>query len=111
MIRCKECGSAEVQSVAWIDPNKQEILDDFGSWGEIDTKFCSRCDDHVKLEDDGVMNKKTKTQRAVRIETGNGSVIVDDGGIILTWQPDGRQRALNWEMLMNLAQHNGEQTT
>ena len=73
MIRCKECGSDAVQCVVWIEPNKEEILDDFGSWGEIDTKYCTRCEDHVGLEDDGVSTTTDQKRGPIVDETDSGT--------------------------------------
>lgn len=50
-IRCELCKGANVQLVAWTDPNTKEVFDDFGSWNQEDTKYCSDCDDNVLLVD------------------------------------------------------------
>lgn len=52
MIRCRRCKGTNVQVATWVQPNTREIRDDFGSWDELDTKWCDDCDDHTELWDD-----------------------------------------------------------
>jgi hypothetical protein len=49
MYVCSKCGGTNVQLVAWVDPNTNEVFDDYGSWNSIDTKFCADCDENVAL--------------------------------------------------------------
>ncbi len=51
MIVCETCGSKNVQVAMWVRPNTMEIVDDFGSWKEPDTKWCDKCEDHTSLKD------------------------------------------------------------
>ena len=51
VIRCKACGSTDVQIATWVNPNTKAIFDDFGSWDELDTKWCNDCEDHTPLEE------------------------------------------------------------
>lgn len=46
---CTECGGTNVQVAAWINPNTNEVLDDFGSPGEKDTQYCADCDGPCEL--------------------------------------------------------------
>lgn len=48
-IVCDQCGSADVQLMAWVDPNSNEIIDDVGPWQSKDNNYCNDCDKHVVL--------------------------------------------------------------
>ncbi len=48
--RCRLCGSFNVQTVSWIDPNHETIQDHFGSPGEMDTEWCADCEKHGTVE-------------------------------------------------------------
>jgi len=48
-IVCNQCGSSNVQLMAWIDPNSNEIIDDVGPWQSKDNNYCNDCDEHVAL--------------------------------------------------------------
>lgn len=47
--RCARCGGKNVQGVAWINLNTEELGEDFGSWDATDTKWCLDCDDHTEI--------------------------------------------------------------
>lgn len=53
-VRCTECGGRNIQVAMWVRLNENKVMDDFGSWDETDTKWCSDCDKHVLLESGGV---------------------------------------------------------
>lgn len=73
-IRCKECGSADVQMAMWVRPNFAAqvdenrripaiaVVDDYGSWDSYDTKWCTDCEDHVLFINDADEDM-TKTYR------------------------------------------------
>lgn len=48
-VSCTKCGGTNVQVAMWVRPNTEEILEDFGSWEETDTKYCEDCDDNTQL--------------------------------------------------------------
>lgn len=48
MLRCAECGSTDVQTKMWVNPNTNEI-DGNVSDGETDDNWCKICQIHVKL--------------------------------------------------------------
>ncbi len=51
-IRCSKCKGTNVQVACWVNPNKGEVYDDFGSWKLTDTKWCGDCNEHVELVDE-----------------------------------------------------------
>ncbi len=46
---CSRCGGTNVQIAMWVRTNTEEVLDDFGSFDETDTKWCEDCEAHVLL--------------------------------------------------------------
>lgn len=46
---CKECGSINVRTLAWIDPNTAELIDDAGPYAAKEYNFCEDCGEHVAL--------------------------------------------------------------
>lgn len=65
IVRCSKCGGTNVQVVMWVRPNhNNEAVDDFGSWKDVDSKFCEDCDDHVALK----LDEGTLIKRSVEIE-------------------------------------------
>lgn len=59
---CKGCGGHNVQLVVWYRPNTQEVLDDFGSWNNHETKWCEDCEDHVWVEYESILKEKAQEQ-------------------------------------------------
>jgi hypothetical protein len=49
MYVCSKCGGTNVQLAAWVNPNTEEVFDDYGSWNHQDTKWCGDCEEHVLL--------------------------------------------------------------
>lgn len=49
-IVCSVCGSEDIEMVHWVNPNTKEIHELFGSFGESDTSWCHKCDDHVRMK-------------------------------------------------------------
>ncbi len=47
IFRCKECGSTDIQILAWVNPNTDEIVDDEVSDGKC---WCERCGKHQRYE-------------------------------------------------------------
>jgi len=46
---CSKCGGEDVHIACWVNLSTLEILENFGSWGETDTKWCVSCQEHVSL--------------------------------------------------------------
>jgi len=46
---CAECKSPDVQLMAWVDPNTNEVIDDVGPWEAKDYNYCNECDCPVPL--------------------------------------------------------------
>jgi len=57
-IVCAECNSTDVQLMAWIDPNTNEVIDDVGPWQNKDYNYCNECDRPVAL-------KRSKTKQTL----------------------------------------------
>ena len=53
-VKCKRCGGFNVQMAMWVDPNTNEIMEDFGSFDEQDTKWCNDCDSGEELVDTSI---------------------------------------------------------
>lgn len=47
--KCGTCGSKNVQYVAWVKANTNEVLEDFGSWNSADLTYCENCEDTCKI--------------------------------------------------------------
>ena len=59
MICCSKCGGHNVQVATWVNPNTDEILEEFGSWNETDTKFCVDCQENVELVDGSLQEEES----------------------------------------------------
>lgn len=47
IFRCKECGSTDIQILAWVNPNTNEIIDDEVSDGKC---WCEKCHSRQNYE-------------------------------------------------------------
>lgn len=47
MTICARCGGTNVQVVCWVDPNTQQVLDEYWSHDNNDGTWCNDCDDHT----------------------------------------------------------------
>lgn len=45
---CSECGSDNIQVLAWVDANTNKYVCEGG--GSIDDNWCNDCDDHVRFD-------------------------------------------------------------
>lgn len=50
ILACTECGGTNVEVAMWVNPNTDEIGEEFGSGTTADTQWCHDCEDHVLLE-------------------------------------------------------------
>lgn len=46
---CSNCGGTNVETVCWVDPNTDQVHEDYGTWNHQDTTWCGDCDDHHPL--------------------------------------------------------------
>ena len=46
VFRCKECGSTDIQILAWVNPNTNEIIDDNAE----KECWCEKCQEHQRYE-------------------------------------------------------------
>lgn len=47
---CSECGSADVQVLAWVNPNTKEVIDFVGApLFDAQDCWCQDCEEHVDL--------------------------------------------------------------
>lgn len=49
ILYCTECGSKDVQVMAWVDANTDEYCSDVNDPCEIDDCWCGSCDEHTPL--------------------------------------------------------------
>jgi len=59
-IVCEECGSSQIQTLCWVDPNTRKIIAE--GPGEVPDNWCEECEDHVDFTNKCVFlaNKKNK---------------------------------------------------
>jgi len=55
---CAHCGGTNVQITAWVNPNTEDIGDDYGDWDESDTKWCKDCEKNVLIVEENVETAK-----------------------------------------------------
>ena len=46
---CAKCSGTNVETVCWVDANTNQVLDDYGSWNELETTWCRDCHDHTGI--------------------------------------------------------------
>ena len=56
MLVCEECGSSNVQVLAWIDANTNEYKGE-GPNNSPENNWCEKCQSHVYLTDEEIFNK------------------------------------------------------
>lgn len=44
---CSTCGSSNIQTLAWVDVNTDEVMD--SGPGDTQDNWCCDCEDHVKF--------------------------------------------------------------
>jgi hypothetical protein len=44
---CPRCGSEDVEVVSWVHANSDSVTECYGSFGELDTTWCGRCNGHT----------------------------------------------------------------
>lgn len=52
-LECAKCGSRAVQLAHWVEVNSGRVVDQFGSWNEMDSRWCPGCGEHAELVDVG----------------------------------------------------------
>lgn len=52
-LECGRCGSRRVQLAHWVEVNSGRVEDQFGSWNEMDSRWCPDCGEHAELVDIG----------------------------------------------------------
>ncbi len=57
MLVCEDCGSKNVQVLAWVDANTNKYKEEGPNNGS-DQNWCEKCDKHVYLTDEDVYNEK-----------------------------------------------------
>jgi len=96
--KCANCGGTDVQTVMWVRPNIDKIVDHFGSYGDPDYNWCDDCEDHVLLEDEETPEGETvikahearvspeEAKEGFWLTVGKASLHIKDGdeGISLT---------------------------
>lgn len=58
---CSLCGSDEVQHAFWVNPNTDEVFDEFGTWNHPGSAYCTGCD---RGTDEGVQLISRETYKA-----------------------------------------------
>lgn len=46
---CEECGSSEVETLAWVNPNEDNTFVDFLGTDDRDNNWCHHCEEHTSL--------------------------------------------------------------
>jgi hypothetical protein len=59
-LECRKCGSREVQVAHWVEVNSGRIVDQFGSWNEMDSRWCPDCGEHAELVEVGYDAEDTR---------------------------------------------------
>ena len=48
MLVCEDCGSSDVETKMWVNPNTDELKDSCSD-GESDDNYCNNCQSHPNL--------------------------------------------------------------
>ncbi len=46
---CGKCGSREVESLAWVDMNTDQVLDGTGDYDDANY-WCRKCNEHTHIQ-------------------------------------------------------------
>jgi hypothetical protein len=60
---CGDCGSENVEYVAWYNPTTEEVGESFGTFNYGDNSYCNECDDHKDIIFKGDNPEKFKELR------------------------------------------------
>lgn len=55
---CSVCGSASVEHAFWVDPNTEEVTEEFGTWNYDDTVHCHDCGENHSIIDPDEFRQK-----------------------------------------------------
>lgn len=62
---CARCKGTNVQHAMWVNPNTDEVFDEFGSWCAGDNSWCEDCEAHTDLV--GTDNAPALTEEQIRV--------------------------------------------
>lgn len=71
---CMRCGSDDIQTMAWVDVNTDEVFEQCHSWNHEEANYCSACE----LEDRDphtAIGSKEEYEKAAQVKAEINSVM------------------------------------